>query len=499
MWLRIIHYYEAKFINEPLVKIRIHKNNAHKNILLMKQNQKKFIQKHSADMDWLVRSKAYSHLYLDSAREYYEADRRFLALVNALSAIIMYPLKIYSKDDKYQIFIKSFFLNSSLRLVKKCMKWLISLNKFLDSKGIFYWLPNYLAQRIMSCGLPSSSKPKHIIFCFVDHFEPFVGGAERSKAQVRVKAWVDGYGQMADKHRDADGKVPQHTWFYPPHHDHIFLENLVDLCKRGYGEIEMHLHHNRMDPFPDTEETLRKKILKCIKDYSKYGIFCLPDGSKRFAFIHGDWSLDNSRGKDICGINNEITILKKCGCYADFTYPSLGRAQPAMVNKIYYAKDNPGKPKSYNWGRELKVGAKLWGDLLIVSGIIGLRWKSRIHKLKPSIEASNIDQSDYPFPERIDYWVKNAVKIKDKPDWHFIKIHTHGAKEASFEHIFGNTASKMYDYLEKEYNDKKKYFLHYVTAREMYNIIKAAEAGEDGDPGAFRDYEIKKYIYIDNK
>jgi len=33
----------------------------------------------------------------------------------------------------------------------------------------------------------------------------------------------------------------------------------------------------------------------------------------------------------------------------------------------------------------------------------------------------------------------------------------------------------------------------------MYNIIKAAEAGEDGDPGAFRDYEIKKYIYIDNK
>jgi hypothetical protein len=30
--------------------------------------------------------------------------------------------------------------------------------------------------------------------------------------------------------------------------------------------------------------------------------------------------------------------------------------------------------------------------------------------------------------------------------------------------------------------------LHYVTAREVYNIIKAAEAGKGGDPNAWRDY-----------
>jgi len=37
-------------------------------------------------------------------------------------------------------------------------------------------------------------------------------------------------------------------------------------------------------------------------------------------------------------------------------FPSLGNAQPAMINKIYYAKDDPNKPKSYNKGRELVVG-----------------------------------------------------------------------------------------------------------------------------------------------
>jgi hypothetical protein len=32
--------------------------------------------------------------------------------------------------------------------------------------------------------------------------------------------------------------------------------------------------------------------------------------------------------------------------------------------------------------------------------------------------------------------------------------------------------------------------LHYVTAREVYNIIKAAEAGLTGSPHDYRDYEL---------
>jgi hypothetical protein len=29
----------------------------------------------------------------------------------------------------------------------------------------------------------------------------------------------------------------------------------------------------------------------------------------------------------------------------------------------------------------------------------------------------------------------------------------------------------------------------------MYNIVKAAEAGRDGDPGAYRDFEIPRPAY----
>jgi hypothetical protein len=38
---------------------------------------------------------------------------------------------------------------------------------------------------------------------------------------------------------------------------------------------------------------------------------------------------------------------------------------------------------------------------------------------------------------------------------------------------------------------KGRLLLHYVTARELYNIVKAAESGAGGNPGAYRDFVIK--------
>ena len=46
-----------------------------------------------------------------------------------------------------------------------------------------------------------------------------------------------------------------------------------------------------------------------------------------------------------------------------------------------------------------------------------------------------------------------------------------------------------------KYNDGTAWKLHYVSAREMYNIAKAAEAGETGEPGLYRDYVIARPGY----
>jgi len=250
-----------------------------------------------------------------------------------------------------------------------------------------------------------------------------------------------------------------------------------------------------MSPFPDTPETLRTKILTCIDDYGKYGIFCQPDSVPRFAFIHGDWSLDNSGGCELCGVNNELTILRECGCFADYTFPCLTRSQPAMVNSIYYAIDDPDKPKSYNWGTPVVAGKESpHNSLMIIQGIMGLR-SDRNKKLKFAIEYSDLDSDDPPTPERIDFWVKNSISIKGKTNWRFIKLHTHGGREMRWDAIFGTSADNSFEYLESRYNNGKDYILHYVTAREMFNIIKAAEIGKTGDPNDYRNFDILPYSY----
>lgn len=54
--------------------------------------------------------------------------------------------------------------------------------------------------------------------------------------------------------------------------------------------------------------------------------------------------------------------------------------------------------------------------------------------------------------------------------------------------LLGEPVNQMFAYLEERYNDGERYRLHYVSTREMYNIAKAAEAGESGDPGQYRDF-----------
>ena len=95
---------------------------------------------------------------------------------------------------------------------------------------------------------------------------------------------------------------------------------------------------------------------------------------------------------------------------------------------------------------------------------------------------------------RIDNWVKTGIHVKGKPDWIIVKTHTHGANDGKA--VLGQEMDDIFDYLETKYNDGTNYILHYVTARELYNIIKAVEAGEQGtNPEQYRNYKIQPPEY----
>ena len=355
-----------------------------------------------------------------------------------------------------------------------------ALQSRIRLKNFHLWLPSYLAQ-IRSTRF---AIPTHVFFCFCDHFEPLWGKVSFDAARARVLNWQVTYPSFANQFHDADGRHPQHTFFFPEEeYRPEFLDSLADLCRQGFGEVEIHLHHDN-----DTAVGLKAKIETFKTCLQAHGF--LSNG--RYGFIHGNWALDNSRRDGRwCGVNNELQVLCDTGCYADFTLPSApSDTQTHKINSIYYATDDPLRPKSHDTGVDVHVGGQPTGDLLLVQGPLALNWRWRKWGMLPRFEHADISGNSPGLPSRIDLWVKQRISVTGKPDWVFVKVHTHGCQERNFDVTMGKKATEMHKYLQHHYNDGNRYILHYLTARETFNLIKAAEAGMAGDPNQYRNYVL---------
>ncbi|MDE2400757.1 MAG: hypothetical protein KGL90_03735 [Burkholderiales bacterium] len=361
-------------------------------------------------------------------------------------------------------------------------------------KNILVWLGRYLKQdwRAEAPG----GVTKHVMFCFVDHFEPAWASPTYETECARVARWRQSYPALCAGRKDADGRSPVHSFFYPeeeyrPEH----LQPLVELCRMGLGEIEIHLHHDK-----DTEQGLREKLRRFTELLARdHG--ALPrhpvTGQPQWAFIHGNWALDNSHPDGYgCGVNNELIVLREEGCYADFTFPAApDPCQTSTINSIYYATDDPVRPKSHDTGVRVSAGGAPVGDLMIIQGPLGFMKTSRKFGVLPRIENSDVRASCPPTIDRVDDWVRTGIHVQGRPEWIFVKIHTHGTQERDMDTLLGEPMRKAFEHLETRYNDGRDWMLHYVSAREMYNIVKAAEAGMDGNPGSYRDYVISRPSY----
>jgi hypothetical protein len=73
-----------------------------------------------------------------------------------------------------------------------------------------------------------------------------------------------------------------------------------------------------------------------------------------------------------------------------------------------------------------------------------------------------------------------------------VKVHTHGAPERNAKVLLGEHATRFHEALGARYNDGEKWKLHYVSAREMFNVARAAMDGKTGSPAEYFDYEIPK-------
>ena len=350
----------------------------------------------------------------------------------------------------------------------------------LRRKNLHQWLPDYARHLVRRARAPHRS-PRHLLFALCDHYEPLWGGAPDDVGRARVDAWAEGYPRLAE-FRDSDGRPPRHGWFFPgEEYRPYFLDKLAGLARAGFGEVEFHLHHDG-----DTAATLAPRIEQHLRTFAKHGHLSRVDGRFAWAFIHGNWSLANGRpdGK-WCGVDDELVLLHRLGCYVDLTFPSApDPCQPDKVNQIYWPTGDLSRRRSYEHGERARVGHAYGDRLLMITGPLALARKG----FGVRLENGALTGDDPPTAARVATWLAQGIHVEGRPEWVFVKVHTHGAIEKTAASLLGDGGRALHQALAE--HRTRGWKLHYVTAREMYNVARAAMDGRTGEPSEYFDYLI---------
>jgi hypothetical protein len=341
----------------------------------------------------------------------------------------------------------------------------------------------------------------HLVLALADHFEPAFDPTSgykrvpRPEQLRREEVWFREYPKVIERLRDHDGRPLVHTYFYPAEqYDQELVEMLAEHCRAGWGETEIHLHHGMHEP--DTAENTRRQLTE-FRDQLAFRHRCLSvagDAAEpRYAFVHGNFALANSAGGLFCGVDSEMRILAETGCYADFTMPSSlwHPAQTAKVNSVYECELPLDQVAPQRKGRDLAVGRAPETWPLIVQGPLVTDLGRSLRSAKPVIENGAITGSAPMSLRRLALWKKARVRVIGRPDWLFIKLHCHAMDPTQHEAVIGGAFRDFLAQLVTGAADRKE-TLHFVTAREMTNILLAACDGRDGNPGDYRDYRFRR-------
>jgi hypothetical protein len=119
-----------------------------------------------------------------------------------------------------------------------------------------------------------------------------------------------------------------------------------------------------------------------------------------------------------------------------------------------------------------------------------LNWKH----LFLDVDDGNIHETVPASPRRVDRWVNASIHVLQRPDWIFVKVFAHGiSSDGDIDVTLGPSFDQALSYLERQYADGRRYVLHYVTAREAYNLVRAAMSGATGEPNRYLDATIGRY------
>jgi hypothetical protein len=360
------------------------------------------------------------------------------------------------------------------------------------------WLPSYFWQQVTRQRPPART---HLIFALADHFEPAIvpdQGSARvpyAEQERRLERWCREYPRLFENFRDAEGRPFVHTYFYPAEqYEQALIARLAEHCHTGWGEIEIHLHHGVGTP--DSAENTRRQLTS-FRDRLAEDHGCLSyrnsSTQPRYAFVHGNFALANSNHGIGCGVDSEMQILAETGCYADLTLPTgaYHGAQTSKINAIYECGLPLVERAPHLEGRDLERGRSAQIFPIMVQGPLLLDFSLGRRSRRLGIENSALTGGNPASLHRLRSWKRAAISVKGRPDWLFIKLHCHGMDPRHENAMLG---APMQEFLRALVDgaEERNEVLHFVSAREMVNLILAVCDGQEGNPGNYRDYQLKR-------
>ncbi len=363
------------------------------------------------------------------------------------------------------------------------------------------WLARYPWSRARAFLERNAFEKKHVIITVADHFEPgwSTNGFLDKKTQVkRLLDYRKRFRVEAGSVLDADGTPFRHTNFYPAEqYDRDLLEIMAEMQAEGLGEVEIHLHHEGDEP--DTAENTERTIVE-FRDILADRHKCLSRldgvGDPMYAFVHGNLALANSCGGRFCGVDNEMQILKDTGCYADMTLPSApDQSQVAMINQIYECGHPLNEAVPHRSGHRVSTNGKDLLLPLIFTGPLVLNWTRRIAGLPfPRIDDGALAANQPLDIARFNRWRSANITVEGRPDWVFIKLYCHGFFDYDQAVTIGEDAQRFFSELVNYSEGRGNFKVHFASAREAFNMVSAAVAGESGDPHTYRDHRLRSIM-----
>ena len=131
----------------------------------------------------------------------------------------------------------------------------------------------------------------------------------------------------------------------------------------------------------------------------------------------------------------------------------------------------------------------------MVQGPLVTDLRRSLRTARPVLDNGAITGANPATMHRLSLWKQAQVRVLGRPDWLFIKLHCHSMDPNQKDAVIGDSFHDFLAAMVGGASDRKE-TLHFVSAREMANILLAACDGREGNPGDYRDYRFKRFTSL---